>query len=160
MIKKVLIGLGALALVVAAGAAWAHGPGRHLMMKQMIDKRVAEAEDLIQATPDQRAQIEQSKNAIVAALQQGGQARRQQHHDFVGLLTNSKLTKEQFETQLDTAAQAHLDQMQNVAKVVVQQVKAVHAVLTPAQLDKLALKAQEMQQKHQQQKGGFGGPGE
>ena len=83
MIKKILIGLGALALVVAAGAAWAHGPGRHLMMKQMIDKRVAEAEDLIQATPDQRAQIEASKNAIVTALQQNAQARRQQHQDLV-----------------------------------------------------------------------------
>jgi Spy/CpxP family protein refolding chaperone len=160
MTKKILIGLGALALVVAAGAAWAHGPGRHMMMKQMIDKRVAEAEDLIQATPDQRAQIEKSKNAIVAALQQGGQARRQEHQDIVKLLTNSQLSKDQFEQQLDTAAKAHLDQMQNVANVVVEQVKAVHAVLTPAQLDKLAQKAQEMHQKHQQQKGGFGGPAE
>ena len=55
MTRKILIGLGALAIVIAAGAAWAHGPGRGFMMKQMIAKRVAEAEDLIQATPQQRA---------------------------------------------------------------------------------------------------------
>ena len=53
MAKKILIALGALALVIGAGAAWAHGPGRHLMMKQMITHRVAEAEDLVQATPQQ-----------------------------------------------------------------------------------------------------------
>ena len=39
MTRKILIGLGALAIVIAAGAAWAHGPGRGFMMKQMIAKR-------------------------------------------------------------------------------------------------------------------------
>ena len=157
MIKKILIGLGALALVVAAGAAWAHGPGRHLMMKQMIDKRVAEAEDLIQATPDQRAKIEQSKNAIVAALQQGAQARRQEHQDFVALLTTPGLTAQQ----LHDRVAAHLAQMQDLAdKSIIPEIVKVNGVLTQEQLNKLAAKAEEMHQKHQQQKGGFGGPTE
>ena len=157
MTKKILIGLGALALVVAAGAAWAHGPGRHLMMKQMIDKRVAEAEDLIQATPDQRAQIEQSKNAIVAALQQGKQARRQEHQDFVKLVTTPGLTAQQ----LHDRVAAHLAQMQDLAdKSIIPEIVKVNGVLTQEQLNKLAAKAEEMHQKHQQQKGGFGGPTE
>jgi len=157
MIKKILIGLlGALALVVAAGAAWAHGPGRHLMMKQ-IDKRVAEAEDLIQATPDQRAKIEQSKNAIVAALQQGAQARRQEHQDFVALLTTPGLTAQQ----LHNRVVAHLAQMQDLAdKEIIPQLVTVNNMLTRDQLTKLAAKAEEMRQKHMQHKGGFGGPAE
>jgi len=32
-----------------------------MMMKQMITAKVAQAEDLIQATPQQRTQIEQSR---------------------------------------------------------------------------------------------------
>ncbi len=156
MAKKILIGLGALALVIGAGAAWAHGPGRHLMMKQMIDKRVAEAEDLIQATPDQRAQIEKSKNAIVTALQQSAQARRQEHQDLVTLLTSPTLD----EAKLQSIADAHVAQVKTIASVIVDQIKTVHAVLTPDQLKTLATKAQELQQKHQQHKGGFGGPNE
>src|SRR5437016_540412 len=133
MIKKILIGLGALALVVAAGAAWAHGPGRHLMMKQMIDKRVAEAEDLIQATPDQRAQIEKSKNAVVAALQQGKQARRQEHQDFVKLVTTPGLTAQQ----LHDRVAAHLAQMQDLAdKSIIPEIVKVNGVLTQEQLNK------------------------
>jgi hypothetical protein len=157
MTKKILIGLGALALVVAAGAAWAHGPGRHLMMKQMIDKRVAEAEDLIQATPDQRTQIEASKNAIVAALQQNKQAGRQQHQDLVALLTTPGLTA----PQLHDRVVAHLAQMQTLAdtKIIPELVK-VNSMLTQEQLSKLAAKAQEVHQKHMQHKGGFGGPAE
>jgi hypothetical protein len=157
MTKKILIGLGALALVVAAGAAWAHGPGRHMMMKQMIDKRVAEAEDLIQATPDQRAQIEKSKSAIVAAFQQGAQARRQDHQDFVALLTTPGLTAQQ----LHDRVAAHLAQMQDLAdKSIIPELVKVNNALTQDQLSKLAAKAEEMHQKHMQHKGGFGGPAE
>ena len=72
MTKKILIGVGALALLIAAGAAWAHGPGRRFMTKQMISKHVAEAEDLVQATPDQRAKIDASVNNIVSILQETG----------------------------------------------------------------------------------------
>jgi hypothetical protein len=157
MTKKILIGLGALALVIAAGAAWAHGPGRHMMMKQMIDKRVAEAEDLIQATPDQRAQIEKSKSAIVAAFQQGAQARRQDHQDFVALLTTPGLTAQQ----LHDRVAAHLAQMQDLAdKSIIPELVKVNNALTQDQLSKLAAKAEEMHQKHMQHKGGFGGPAE
>ena len=157
MAKKILIALGALALVIGAGAAWAHGPGRHLMMKQMIDKRVAEAEDLIQATPDQRAQIEASKNAIVTALQQNAQARRQQHQDLLALVTTPGLTA----TQLHDRVAAHLTQMQTLAdSSIIPEIVKVNSLLTKDQLSKLAAKAEELHQKHMQHKGGFGGPAE
>src|SRR5436190_3192898 len=80
MKMKMLIGAGALAVVIGAGAAWAHGPGRGFMSKQMINKRVAALEDAIQATPQQRAQIEQSRDTILNALQAQHQAGAQNHH--------------------------------------------------------------------------------
>ena len=158
MAKKILIALGALAVLIAAGAAWAHGPGRRFMMKQMITKRVAEAEDYIQATPQQRAQIEQSRDVILNALQANAQARRGQHQNVVAILTSPTLS----EDQLRAIANDHVAQMQKLADVIIPEIKKVHDVLTPDQLNKLAQKAQELHQKHQQheQQGGFGGPGQ
>jgi Spy/CpxP family protein refolding chaperone len=156
MTKKILIGVGALALLIAAGAAWAHGPGRRFMMKQMITKHIAEAEDYIQATPQQRAQIESSRDVILNALQASAQTRRGEHQNIVATLTSPTLT----EDQLRAIANDHVAQMQKLADVIIPEIKKVHDVLTPDQLSKLAQKAQQMRQKHQQNQGGFGGPGE
>jgi Spy/CpxP family protein refolding chaperone len=156
MTKKILIGVGALALLIAAGATWAHGRGGRFMMKQMITQRIAEAEDLIQATPQQRAQIEQSRDVILNALQSNAQARRGSHQNIVAILTSPTLTEEQ----LRAVANDHVAQMQKLADVIIPEVKKVHDVLTPDQLNKLAQKAQQMRQKHQQNQGGFGGPGQ
>jgi protein CpxP len=156
MIKRILIGIGALAVLIAAGAAWAHGRGGKYMMKQMISARIAEAEDLIEATPQQRAQIEQSKDKILNALESRRQDRRQTHQKLVELLTGDKLT----EADLYAVADQHAQEVQDLAKVVVPEIVKVHDILTPAQRQKLAAKAQEMRQKHRERKGGFGGPGE
>jgi periplasmic protein CpxP/Spy len=156
MARKMMIGLGLGAVVIAAGAAWAHGGGRRMMMKQMIAKRVAEAEDLIQATPQQRAQIEQSKDAILGALEARHQGGRQMHQQLVALLTGDKLT----EADLYKLANQRADEIQALAKAIVPEIVKVHDVLTPAQRQKLADKAKEMRQKHQQHQGGFGGPGD
>jgi Spy/CpxP family protein refolding chaperone len=155
MAKRILMAVGALAVLIAAGAAWAHGPGRRFMMKQMINKHIAEAEDYIQATPQQRAQIEQSRDVIVNALQANAQARQGQHQNLVTILTSPTLT----EDQLRAIANDHVAQMQKLADVIIPEIKKVHDVLTPDQLNKLAQKAQELHQKHQHQ-GGFGGPGQ
>jgi Spy/CpxP family protein refolding chaperone len=154
--KKILIGGGALALLIAAGAAWAHGRGGRFMMKQMIAQRIAEAEDLIQATPQQRTQIEQSRDVILNALQSNAQARHGSHQNIVAILTSPTLT----EDQLRAVANDHVAQMQKLADVIIPEIKKVHDVLTPDQLNKLAQKAQQMRQKHQQNQGGFGGPGQ
>jgi Spy/CpxP family protein refolding chaperone len=157
MTKKILIGVGALAALIAAGAAWAHGPGRGMMMKQMITRHIAEAEDYIQATPPQRAQIEQSRDTILSALQSMHKDRGQTHQQLTQLLTADTLKAED----LYKIADQHAADIQAMAKVIVPEIVKVHDVLTPAQRQKLAQRAQEMRQKHQHApQGGFGGPGE
>ena len=159
MTRKILIGLGALAVVIAAGAAWAYGPGRDFMMKQMISKRVAEAEDWIQATPQQRAQIEQSRDTVIGTLEARHKERGEAHQQLAQLLTADKLNPDDLYALVNQRAQ----DMQELAKVIVPEIVKVHDVLTPEQRATLAAKAKEMRQKHQQHhqhQGGFGGPGE
>ena len=52
MTKKIVIALGALAILVGAGA-WAHGRAGRFNMEQMISNRVAAMEKLVQANPEQ-----------------------------------------------------------------------------------------------------------
>jgi|1185.fasta_scaffold18465_2 Spy/CpxP family protein refolding chaperone len=162
MTKRILVGLGALAILIAAGAAWAHGPGKGLMMKQMITRHVAQLEDLIKATPQQRTQIEQSRDTILNALQARGQNRGQDHQQLMQMLTADKVNPDD----LYAIANKHAQAIQDLAKVIVPEIVKVHDVLTPAQRQTLAQHAQEMRQKHQehrqnqQNQGGFGGPGE
>ena len=152
---KIVAALGAVAVLVGAGA-WAHGrAGRN--MQQMITKRVAALEDAIQATPQQRGQIEQSRDTILNALQARRQNGQQQtHQKLMQLLTADKLNPDDLYAIADQHAQA----MQDMAKVIVAEIVKVHDILTPAQRQMLAQKAQEMRQHHQQHQGGFGGPGE
>jgi Spy/CpxP family protein refolding chaperone len=157
MTKKILIGVGALAVVIAAGAAWAQGPGRGFMMKQMISNRVAEAEDLIKATPEQRAQIEKSRDTILAALQAGRAERRDLHAQLVALLMRDDPLKAE---DLSPLVTQHTDEVNKLAQTIVPEIVAVHNILTHDQRATLAAKAKELRQKHHQQKGGFGGPGE
>ena len=153
MNKKILVGLAAVGLVAGAGAAWARGHHGH-MMQQMISARIQKAEDLIQATPQQRAQIEQSKEVIVSALQARAKERRQNHGQIVQLLTADKLDTDA----LYAIANQHAQDIQDLAKVIVPEVQKIHDLLTPQQRQILSQKAQELRQQHEQ--GGFGGPGE
>jgi Spy/CpxP family protein refolding chaperone len=155
MNKKILIGLSALALLAGAGAAWAaghHGRGMG-MMQHMLTARIEKAEDLIQATPQQRAQIEQSRQVIVNALQAKAKG-HQNHGQLMQLLTADKLDTDA----LYAIANQRAQDIQDLSKVVVPEIQKIHDLLTPQQRQVLAQKAQEMRQKHQQ--GGFGGPGE
>jgi Spy/CpxP family protein refolding chaperone len=156
MTKTILIGLCAVGLVAGAGAAWAAGHHGHGMgmMQHMLSARIQEAEDLIQATPAQRTQIEQSKEVIVNALQARAKDRRQNHAQLVQLLTADKLDTDA----LYAIANQRAQDIQDLAKVIVPEIQKVHDILTPQQRQTLAQKAQQMHQRHQQ--GGFGGPGE
>ena len=88
--KTAGIAVGALAIVIAAGAAWARGPGRGFMGTQMINTRVAQLEDAVNATPQQRQAIEKSRDNIIAALQANRQAGG--HQQLMQLLTSDNLT--------------------------------------------------------------------
>ena len=155
MLKKILIGSVALVVVIAAGAVWAQG-ARRMMMKQMVTAKVAEAEDLIQATPQQRAQIEKSRDNVIATLQSAHADRKALHDQLVQLWTGDNLTEDALNAIVNQRAQA----MQTTAKAIVHEVVQVHAVLTPEQRKTLSDNFKKLHERHQHPKGGFGGPGE
>ena len=155
MTKRIVIALGALAILVGAGA-WAHGRAGRFNMEQMISNRVAALEKTVQANPQQVAQIEQSKNNILNALKAKKGTRQQTHQQMMQLLTSDKLNPDD----LYAIANQRAQDIQDLAKVIVPEIVKVHDVLSPAQRQILAQKAQEMRERHQQHQGGFGGPGE
>ena len=152
MKTKLLIGLGALTVVLGAGAAYAMGHGGHgRMMQHMISARIEDAEDYIDATPDQRAAIEQSKTTILNALQARAQSHQADHAKMIDVLTADKLDTDA----LYAVANQHAQEIQDLAKVIVPEVQKIHDLLTPAQRQKLAAKAK---QHAAHVEGGFGGP--
>ncbi|MCA1829138.1 MAG: Spy/CpxP family protein refolding chaperone [Myxococcales bacterium] len=157
MNKTLWIGVGATGLVLAAGAAYAAmghgGPHGGRMMKHMISARIEDAEDYIDAAPQQRAAIEQSKDVILNAIQQRMQGHRTDHGKMIDLLAADKLDTNALYAIADQRAQ----DIQELAKVIVPEIQKVHDVLTPAQRQKLAARAKERQGRWH---GGFGGPPE
>jgi len=127
------------------------------MMKHMISARIEDAEDYIQATPQQRVAIEQSKETIFAALEARMQARQQNHAQVVQLLTADKLDT----AALYAVADQHAQEVKDLAKVIVPEIQKVHDLLTPDQRQKLAERAKQMHDRRQGGgfgPGGFGGP--
>lgn len=136
--KLAMAAMGALTLILAAGAAWAVQAGGHgRMMKAVVTAKVEEAEDLIDATPQQRQVIDAAKDDIVAKLQARHQARAQQKDEIIAALTADKLDT----AKLYQLADQHAAELQAMAKDVIPDIQKVHDVLTPAQLQKLAAKA-------------------
>ena len=158
MKTKMLIGVGALAAVVlGVGAAWAAGGHHHrgfAGMENMISARVAKLADAVNATPEQRAQIDQSKQTVLNALKERAQSHKQNHAQLMQMLTADKLDT----GALYALANQRAQDIQDLAKVIVPEIQKVHDVLTPQQRQILAQKVQEMHERHQQ--GGFGGPNE
>lgn len=154
MNRKMLIGLGALGLLLVGGAAYAMGHGgRGRMMKHMISARIEDAEDAIEATPQQRVAIEQSKQTIFKALEARASGRQQTHAQVIALLTADKLDT----AALYKIADQHAADIQDLAKVIVPEVQKVHDLLSPAQRQKLADLAAK-HAAHLQGGAGFGGP--
>jgi Spy/CpxP family protein refolding chaperone len=136
--KLLMVAMGGLTLILAAGAAWAVQTGGHgRMMQHMITARVEEAEDLIDATPQQRQVIDAAKDDIVAKLQARHQARAQHKDELIAALTADKLDTDK----LSQLADQHAAEIQAIAKDVIPDIQKVHDVLTPAQLQTLAAKA-------------------
>ena len=136
MKKTILIALGALGLVVAAGAAYAAmgHRGGFRMMKHMISARIEDAEDLIEATPQQRQVIEEAKQAVFQALEQRFKDKRGQAGQIIDLLAADRLDTQKLYQLADQRAQ----EIRDMANVIIPQIQKVHDVLTPAQRQKLA----------------------
>jgi Spy/CpxP family protein refolding chaperone len=151
--KKALIGAGLLGVVLAAGAAFAAAGGHRGHGMQMISSRIANLEDEIQATPQQRAVIDQAKSNVIAAIQAKHAAKANNHRgQIIALLTADKLDTDALYALADSRAQ----DIRDLAKVVVPELQKVHDVLTPAQRQTIAAKAQQMHGHHPD--AGFGGP--
>jgi Spy/CpxP family protein refolding chaperone len=148
----IITGLIALAGVTAASAA--AGQARGKVFKHMISSRVAEAEDYIDATPQQRQVIDQAKDAVLATLQQRMAAHKGDRAQWISLLTADTLT----EQQIVDAAGKRADEIRAAAQEIAPQLVKVHDVLTPAQRLKLAERARSMRHHHHGGGQGFGGP--
>jgi Spy/CpxP family protein refolding chaperone len=157
-----LIGAGVLTLLLAAGAAFAATGGvkahRMRMMKHMVTARIEDMEDAIQATPQQRAVIEQAKSDVFAAIEARQQAKAgQERGKLVALLTADKLDTNALYAMANSRAQ----EVQDLAKVIVPELQRVHDVLSPQQRQLLAAKVQQMHENRGQHRfrhrGGFGG---
>jgi Spy/CpxP family protein refolding chaperone len=147
--KKGLIGLGALMAVVLGGAAIAQAAGPHVrgaMMQQMLSNRIAKLEDAINATPDQRNLIEQSKTTVLNAFK----AQRQSHKGDRAKLI-SVLTADNLDTNaLYAVAEQHKSDIDAMANVIIPEIKKIHDALTPQQRQILAQQMQQHMQRHQQ----------
>jgi Spy/CpxP family protein refolding chaperone len=156
MAKKILIGLGALAIVIAAGAAWAHG--RHGMGAQAIKQRVAKMEDLVNASKQQRQDIDGAVDRIVSKLQGQRQSGTNMHQQLMNLLTGDQLNKDQ----INTVASQYANQMTALVSSIADDLVTIHDTLSSDQRQQLATHLEQMRQKRQNHapQGGFGGPGE
>ncbi len=172
--KWTILGLTLVAVVaVGGGAAYAHGRfGHGGFMKAMMEKRIAEAEDYVEATPEQRKVIDAARDSIEtkmkahfeahrAAMQANQGTPRGDPHDMVRLLAQDNLDEQAIYAEIDRRA----EEMKAMARELVPEIKRAHDVLTPAQRQKLAARAterranmkQHWEERHGEQ-GGFGGP--
>ena len=145
---KGLIGLGALVAAVLGGATVAQGMGPHgrgAMMQQRISQHIAKMEDAIDATPEQRSQIEKSKQIVLDALKARHQAHKGEHADLIAALTAPNLDTKK----LYAVADQRKSDIDQLAPVIIGEIQKVHDVLTQDQRNILAAKAKEMQQRHQ-----------
>jgi Spy/CpxP family protein refolding chaperone len=152
MKKTMTFGAGLLAgLVLAGGAAFAAAQGfqhhRMKVMRHMVSARIEHMEDAINATPQQRAVIEQAKDEVFEAIKT--KANHQTRGQMIALLTADKLDT----NALYAIANQRSQDIQDLAKVIVPELQKVHDTLTPSQRQTLAQKAQE----HMNGRGGFGG---
>lgn len=155
--KKALIAAGALGVLVA-GAAMANGMhhGRMGMMKHMLTARIEKAEAYVDATPAQKATIDQARDEILKAFEARAQA-NQGHEKLVEMLTADNLDT----NKLYALADQRANDIRDMAKVIVPQIQKIHDALTPAQRQKLAAFVKEHHGKRGDRgQGGFGGPQE
>ena len=126
---KLLIGVGALALVAGTAAYAAHGH----MMKHMIAAHIEDMEDYIDATPQQRQVIEDAKATVFKTLEARAADRQQHAGQVLSLLSANSVDVGQLDALVDQKA----EDMKQVGHVIVEQIAKVHASLTPAQRQKL-----------------------
>ena len=138
----------AVLATLGAGAAFAAadpGARRSRWMKHMIDSRVEDALEDLNATPQQRQVIDQAKNDIVAKLETQMKTHAGRHA-LAQILTADNLDQSALVKLIDERAQAHKALINDLMPDLVR----IHDTLTTAQRRKLA----ELMEQHR-----WGGPG-
>jgi Spy/CpxP family protein refolding chaperone len=148
---KVAAGLAAFTLI-GAGGAYAVGRGMRSpkFIKHLVALRVEAAEELIDATADQRKVIDAAADAALAKLEGRMAAHAGEREQWLKLLLADKLSAADVYAKVDAKA----DEVKAVARELVPELIKVHDVLTPAQRQKLVDHARQLRGRH-----GFGGPG-
>jgi uncharacterized membrane protein len=131
----ILIAAGALAVALAAGAAYAMGRHGHgiKMMENMISNRIEDAADFIEATPQQREVIESAKQEVFKTMEKGAANRQAHAGEVLSLLSQDSVDAGKLNDLVDQKA----DQMRAVGHAVVAQVVRVHDALSKDQRAKL-----------------------
>ena len=145
--KKVALALGLTVIVGGATAAIAANGHRGANFQQRITGRVNRMLDKLNATPDQRQQINGIVNNALTQLQEQRQNHEQDRAGWISALTSDNFD----ENALKAKAVDHATQMANI---IVPALHQVHDVLTQAQRAQL----KTMMQNHHGPQGGFGGP--
>ena len=149
--KKVALALGLTVVVGGATAAIAANGHWGANFQQRITARVNRMLDKLNATADQRQQIDGIVNDALTQLQ----AQRQTHAQARGFWMQALTDTSMDEAKLDAQADAHAAQMADTAKkVIIPALLKVRSVLTDAQRAQL----KTMMQNHHGPQGGFGGP--
>src|SRR5205814_7676270 len=99
------------------------------MMKHMLSAHIEDAEDSINATPQQRQVIETAKQNIFKALDAQAGTRKAAHQQIVALLAADKLDTVKLNALVDEQVRAAGE----IGHDIVAQVATVHASLTPDQ---------------------------
>ena len=152
---KVAIALSLLTLI-GAGGAYAVGRGMRSpkFIKHLVAMRVEAAEDLVEATPEQRKVIDAATEAALAKMEKRMAAHEGEHEQWMKLLTADKVSANDVYAKVDAKA----DEMKAAARELVPEIIKVHDVLTPAQRQKLADHAKQMHGRGPGHFGGHGGP--
>lgn len=126
-----VLGAAGTTFAVAAGA---HGERRLRFMKHMIDARVEDALEDLNATPAQKQAIDAAKDDIVAKLGAHLDAQHGKHAELVAALTADKLD----EATVLKFVDRRTDEAKVLAKEVAPDVVTIHDTLTADQRKKLA----------------------
>jgi Spy/CpxP family protein refolding chaperone len=145
------------ALCMAAGTiAWG-GRGGRGFFKHMLGAHIDKALDYVDATPEQRAVVNQVKQDIMAKAKAHRQANQGLREQVATLLAADTLDQ----AALNAIADKKADEMKAFAHEVVADIAKVHASLRPEQRQKLYARWKEKQAqrkaRHEEHDGGFGG---
>ncbi len=138
------------AVVGLAGFGWhCHGHG---FAKEMVDRHLSKVMDKLDATPDQRLKVTAIEEKLFADFKTMGQGHKQAFSQVIAQFGQDQLDP----TAVDNAFAAQKQNREKLQQDVRQAILDVHAMLSPAQRQKLVQVVQEKQKEWGQDGEGSG----